>query len=75
MSKILVLALVGLLVASAAFCFVRYLYWSFSYSATLGLASKEQDTRHAHHLACCFSACSSAWNCSLHSKLGPFGNT
>jgi len=45
--------LAGVVVA-AAFCLLRYLEWAFSYSATLGLASKIQETRLANHRAWMF---------------------
>ena len=48
------LALTTGLVVLAAFCFLRYIEWAFSYSATLGLASKAQETRLASHLAWLF---------------------
>lgn len=47
-------ALLASVVAAAAFCFLRYLEWSFSYSATLGLASKIRETRLANHRAWMF---------------------
>jgi hypothetical protein len=48
------LALTTGLVVLAAFCFLRYIEWAFSYSATLGLASKAQETQLASHLAWLF---------------------
>lgn len=51
--QIQMLALVAVLVVSAAFCFVRYLEWSFTYSAKLGLAST-QEIRVADHSAWLF---------------------
>jgi len=48
------LALMAGLVVLAAFCFLRYIGWAFSHSATLGLASKTQETRLANHLAWMF---------------------
>ena len=47
-------ALIAGVVVAAAFCFLRYLEWAFSYSATLGLASKIQETRLANHRAWMF---------------------
>ena len=48
------LALIAGLVGLAAFCFLRYISWAFSYSATLGLSSRTQETRLAGHVACMF---------------------
>jgi hypothetical protein len=48
------LGFTGGLILLAAFCFVRYVDWAFSYSATSGLASRAQETRLANHLAWMF---------------------
>jgi len=45
------LVIVGALVVLSAFCFIRYLSWSFAYSATLGLASRMRETQLSNHRA------------------------
>jgi hypothetical protein len=48
------LGLIAGLVVLAAFCFLRYIDWAFSRSATLGLASRAEETQLANHLAWMF---------------------
>ena len=46
--------LIAAVVVLAAFCFLRYLDWAFSYSATLGLSSRMQQARLANQRAWVF---------------------
>jgi hypothetical protein len=47
-------ALESVLVVLAAFCFLRYIGWAFSYSAALGLPSRIRETQLANHRAWLF---------------------
>ena len=48
------LAVVAGSVVLAAFCFLRYIDWASSHSATLGVASRAQESLLANHLAWMF---------------------
>jgi hypothetical protein len=46
--------IIATLILLAAFCFIRYIEFVFSYTATLGLASQAHENQLANHLAWLF---------------------